>query len=1181
VTLVSAYLDVDVVKTDYDEDSEYVEYIRINGIAWPGQGNATDGTCHPNGADMCFSYHKCMERYDVLQVANGNAMTVTVKVSNAVNDYCAPRLQARVSLYGSYRPKVPETATMVQNGKPLPLAGITTLKANGRTLVFKDLQFPVAGNGYRLRFSTDAGMVWTETEPFDVRERASKGIYIRQPGEAMAGEPLLRQPVVEYRDQFEGLVTTYAPWVEIFIGIAQNWDQTLADGFGGYRNLVGADKPVLYGLLEAQGQGGIVQFVNVTIDRPVERLSLTTRACLKGPTGLPESDCVVTESAAFAVLPSVSSLALANNSMPVKVKAGRMVSANVLLYNAGLLSGAATGGAVLSFSTSTVELNAVNSASGSSKITSRGKLAVSAAKGVAQFSEFYLDTVGVSAVTFQAKSRISGVVLASVLRNIVVEAGDAAAIVVLNKSLALNDGIDYAHLWAGKPFFVQLEIQDRFGNRNFSPNLSPVVRASQSSQVKLFTAQIGGTGNTATTSSASDLIQNKTVDGVVTFYLRLDAAKEVRLIFEVALSPAQEDCAADDIADASPPSCPGDSRGLQYCEQADTALGASACMALPLCAFNPVARRCAYACPCAGGVRERWCAACVANTSLSVKTYALASSGQIKLTMQRQPAQAVDGMVMKIQPRVLVEVCINAQCNPLASQTVYVSLKSARDETTLGGQSFNTTLMCPAGQPGGNCSATSDFNGIVSFYGIGLDSPGSDGASNVLLEFSRYPVAPILAEAFKLDAQENLAPVLVAPSPVLCEDDATPIVYYAVVGSRLHIVMNATDSNTAPYDRLTMEVACEAETLPGVSDCNKVMPVSAYLSENIYSWSSIVSKLYNPACHQVIPRSAKVRQIRQKDKVERHFVWSPVSWFPTLSLRYKSVEGLSGYDGRAQLSTCERTVQVVVCDRPRFVAPSPLGVEGHLMTLANTDIVFTVAALDRNQDDVVEIVTDQVLDSSAVQLGPNVYDEKLLVTGLEITSRNRVSRLVRWSVPNDGISHKLCFRARDNQFPCGDGGGLVSEDTLCVHCALEPLGVYTTCSSTLTAENLDLRLPPIICGDGRITDTEQCDDDNSLSGDGCSSLCTLEPGYHQVDPDPRPKYTCGDGLVVRGESCDDMNTQDSDGCSDTCQTEFGFTCLECGEKTECLPTCGDSILASNVHRNETCDNVAGCSSQCR
>jgi cysteine-rich repeat protein len=342
-----------------------------------------------------------------------------------------------------------------------------------------------------------------------------------------------------------------------------------------------------------------------------------------------------------------------------------------------------------------------------------------------------------------------------------------------------------------------------------------------------------------------------------------------------------------------------------------------------------------------------------------------------------------------------------------------------------------------------------------------------------------------------------------------------------------------------------------------------------------------VSKLYNPACHQVIPRSAKVRQIRQKDKVERHFVWSPVSWFPTLSLRYKSVEGLSGYDGRAQLSTCERTVQVVVCDRPRFVAPSPLGVEGHLMTLANTDIVFTVAALDRNQDDVVEIVTDQVLDSSAVQLGPNVYDEKLLVTGLEITSRNRVSRLVRWSVPNDGISHKLCFRARDNQFPCGDGGGLVSEDTLCVHCALEPLGVYTTCSSTLTAENLDLRLPPIICGDGRITDTEQCDDDNSLSGDGCSSLCTLEPGYHQVDPDPRPKYTCGDGLVVRGESCDDMNTQDSDGCSDTCQTEFGFTCLECGEKTECLPTCGDSILASNVHRNETCDNVAGCSSQCR
>jgi len=35
------------------------------------------------------------------------------------------------------------------------------------------------------------------------------------------------------------------------------------------------------------------------------------------------------------------------------------------------------------------------------------------------------------------------------------------------------------------------------------------------------------------------------------------------------------------------------------------------------------------------------------------------------------------------------------------------------------------------------------------------------------------------------------------------------------------------------------------------------------------------------------------------------------------------------------------------------------------------------------------------------------------------------------------------------------------------------------------------------CGDGilQIVDGEQCDDGNTVSGDGCSSSCVLEPGY--------------------------------------------------------------------------------------
>ncbi|MGB1592455.1 MAG: DUF4215 domain-containing protein, partial [Promethearchaeia archaeon] len=206
-----------------------------------------------------------------------------------------------------------------------------------------------------------------------------------------------------------------------------------------------------------------------------------------------------------------------------------------------------------------------------------------------------------------------------------------------------------------------------------------------------------------------------------------------------------------------------------------------------------------------------------------------------------------------------------------------------------------------------------------------------------------------------------------------------------------------------------------------------------------------------------------------------------------------------------------------------------------------------------------------------------------LVTGLEEAPRNRVSRNVRWAVPNDGLTHSVCFRARDNQFPCGDGSGLVSEDTLCVHCTLEPLGTFTTCSSSLKAQQLDVRTSPVVCGDGRMTDdSEECDDGNQQSGDGCSSLCTLEGGYDQLDDDPAPENICGDGLVVIGETCDDNNTNSNDGCSVTCTTEAGFTCLECGGYSQCNATCGDGIRL----QGEDCDdsntfNDDGCSHRCQ
>jgi len=53
---------------------------------------------------------------------------------------------------------------------------------------------------------------------------------------------------------------------------------------------------------------------------------------------------------------------------------------------------------------------------------------------------------------------------------------------------------------------------------------------------------------------------------------------------------------------------------------------------------------------------------------------------------------------------------------------------------------------------------------------------------------------------------------------------------------------------------------------------------------------------------------------------------------------------------------------------------------------------------------------------------------------------------------------------------------------------------------------------PFVCGDSMVTKLEVCDDGNTVDGDGCSSTCTLEPGYMcfsavRVDAATRGKMT--------------------------------------------------------------------------
>ena len=79
------------------------------------------------------------------------------------------------------------------------------------------------------------------------------------------------------------------------------------------------------------------------------------------------------------------------------------------------------------------------------------------------------------------------------------------------------------------------------------------------------------------------------------------------------------------------------------------------------------------------------------------------------------------------------------------------------------------------------------------------------------------------------------------------------------------------------------------------------------------------------------------------------------------------------------------------------------------------------------------------------------------------------------------------------------------------------------------------------CGDGTTQPGEQCDDANSVIGDGCDPSCLFE--------------ICGNGVLTPGtEACDDGNTTPGDGCAADCSCETEV----CGDGIKgCLEECDD------------------------
>src|SRR5690606_31473708 len=83
---------------------------------------------------------------------------------------------------------------------------------------------------------------------------------------------------------------------------------------------------------------------------------------------------------------------------------------------------------------------------------------------------------------------------------------------------------------------------------------------------------------------------------------------------------------------------------------------------------------------------------------------------------------------------------------------------------------------------------------------------------------------------------------------------------------------------------------------------------------------------------------------------------------------------------------------------------------------------------------------------------------------------------------------------------------------------------------------------------------------------GALGSCTLD----ELElPEPSGVVGCGDGTLdrARGETCDDRNAEDGDGCSPVCSIEPGFSCT--GEPSTCAPSrCGDGVLDPD----EACDH---------
>lgn len=126
-----------------------------------------------------------------------------------------------------------------------------------------------------------------------------------------------------------------------------------------------------------------------------------------------------------------------------------------------------------------------------------------------------------------------------------------------------------------------------------------------------------------------------------------------------------------------------------------------------------------------------------------------------------------------------------------------------------------------------------------------------------------------------------------------------------------------------------------------------------------------------------------------------------------------------------------------------------------------------------------------------------------------------------------------------------------------------------------------------VCGDGkRAILEEECDDGNTIDGDGCSANCLVELPQPQcifACPPPVPIGSCNPQDPTANSFCQGLANNQNCGTATCVATNAAGTTGECECQTNC-GTCGDGNLDPGEECDEGADNGtlgANCTSSCR